>query len=138
MYIVPVIITILVSAVSSAILWYLFDLHYIKGLVGMTALQIIISMVYNAVKSVYLNKVDREQETLRIKEFSKQGIDAPCAYCGVNNYIPIRLDRDNNFNCTACGKPNAVYISMTTAQKTQAISDTRLNIHSVLEAATNE
>jgi hypothetical protein len=126
------IITIVVSVSVSWILWYVFDYEFIKSVVITTLIQFIFFAIYNNIKRFISDREADRELTTRIAEFNKQAVDAPCAYCGVTNHIPIRLDQDNNFICQSCEKTSAVYISLTTAQKTQMTSADRLNISSIL------
>ena len=71
--------------------------------------------------------------TVRIQEYTKQGADLECAYCRTSNYVPIRMDEDNTFVCDDYGKPNAVYVSITTAQKTQSIDMLPLTVNTLIQ-----
>ena len=126
------IIPIVVSVSVSWILWYVFDYEFIKSVVITTLIQFIFFAIYNNIKRFISDREADRELTTRIAEFNKQAVDAPCAYCVVTNHIPIRLDQDNNFICQSCEKTSAVYISLTTAQKTQMTSADRLNISSIL------
>ena len=50
-----------------------------------------------------------------------QYLPTTCAYCGTANLTKIMLDRDNSFNCEACGEKNAVIIESSTARITMPI-----------------
>ena len=60
----------------------------------------------------------REQDNVMLAEFAKQSAVVPCAYCQEENVAVIRLDEDNNFNCTECNKENSVYVDIRTVQVT--------------------
>ena len=75
----------------------------------------------------------RVEETKRIEAYAQQGVDAACAYCNDMNYIPIRMDDDNTFDCGSCGKTNAVYIDVTVAQKTDIINKQNLSVSSYIK-----
>ena len=68
-------------------------------------------------------------ENERIAEYTKQSVTAECAYCKTSNMIPLRVDKDNDFNCTNCNKPNAVYIGITVTQKTNPMNVDSLAIN---------
>ena len=104
-----------------------------KSLVVITATQFIFFAIYNNVKNYFSDIAAEKEVTVRIKEFNKQAVEAPCAYCSEVNFIPIRLDVDNNFECKSCGKTSAVYVSLTTAQKTHMVDTSRLNVSSMIE-----
>lgn len=72
------------------------------------------------------------EETIRLAEIAKIGVDVQCAYCGAVNYIPIRLDIDNEFECDECNKNNPVYVSITTAQQTDIINKDKLSVSSYI------
>jgi len=112
--------------------WYMFNYDLIKTIVVVTLSQFIFFAIYNNIKRFIAERSADRELTLRITEFNKQSIDAPCAHCNVMNRVPIRMDIDNNFICENCGKPSAVYMSVTTAQKTQMIDTSRLNVSSYI------
>jgi len=57
-----------------------------------------------------------------IEELAKQTTAMPCAYCNVENVVPIRLDVTNEFECESCDKTNAVYINLESVQKTDLLT----------------
>lgn len=125
-------ITALVSIVVGSAGGYLYGYDIGKSIVAVCVAQFVFFAIYNNVKRFIAERHAETQMTSRIAEYSKQSVSAPCAYCGVVNYIPVRLDEDNNFKCENCGETSAVYITMTTAQKTQMIDANRLNVSSFL------
>ena len=98
--------------------------------VGIVCISIIGSQVRDAI--IFTNNKKLENE--RIKEFTKQGLSVNCAICSAENFIPIRLDTSNSFECQACGQQNAVYINVTTAQTTTPLDTTPVSITSYVEA----
>ena len=70
-------------------------------------------------------------ENERIKEFSKQAVEVECSYCKTSNLIPVRFDIDNDFNCSNCGKPNAVYVGVTVTQKTTPLNVSPLMVNTL-------
>ena len=121
-----------VSTLVGSISWYIFGYDFVRSIIITTLLQFVFFAIYNNIKLFIAERATERELTLRITEFNKQSVDAPCAYCGVTNSAPIRMDSDNNFTCDNCGKTSAIYISMTTAQKTQMIDTTRLNVSSYI------
>lgn len=97
---------------------------FIVGIVG----QFVFFYVWNSVMSFMLRMRVESEETNRITEWAKQGVEAQCAYCGAINYIPIRLDEENEFTCTECDKQNSVYVNITTAQQTDTLDKDRLSV----------
>ena len=97
---------------------------FIVGIVG----QFVFFYVWNSVMSFMLRMRVETEETNRITEWAKQGVEAQCAYCGAINYIPIRLDEENEFTCTECDKQNSVYVNITTAQQTDTLDKDRLSV----------
>ena len=54
----------------------------------------------------------------RIAEYSKQGTDVACAFCGETAFVPVDLSVDNTYECEKCNKENLVTIQISTAQTT--------------------
>jgi len=128
-------ITLLVSATLAFIGWYFFTMDFAKWFIGTVIIQVIFFAIYNNLKIFIYDKGFEVEYTKQLIEYSKQGVEVPCAGCGAKNYVPIRLDDSNDFNCEACSKPNAIYITLTSAQKTQMLDGSRLNVNSMI---TNE
>jgi len=70
---------------------------------------------------------ETHEETERIKQYTAVGTDVGCAYCGESNYIPVRMDIENNFKCVVCEKENSVYVDITVARTTD-IKSTRKSV----------
>ena len=66
-----------------------------------------------------------------IKDIAKQTATLPCAYCGQDNEVPIRLDENNSFTCMGCEEESVVYVSIETVQRTVPVnlSEPRLKIN---------
>lgn len=73
-----------------------------------------------------------QEETKRLDMYSMQGTDVQCAYCRQINFIPIRFDEDNNFECESCGKKNSVYVDVTTTQKTDIPQSPGMSIDPII------
>ena len=91
-------------------------------------LQFIVSYFFNTWTDLKNNRELADREADLLKEFNKQGAEVPCAYCGELNYIPIRTDVPNDYECGKCNKENAVYISITGAQKTNPLQADPLEV----------
>lgn len=115
-----VLITVVISCVCGALAWTV-GVDWLK--VGIFTLigQFIFFYFFNTVLQTKSALRNKQLENERIKEFSKQGTVVPCAYCGTENFIPIRMDTDNQFPCNNCGQENSVYINITTAQVTNPL-----------------
>lgn len=125
--------TLLVSTVFASAGWYLLQYPLLEGIVIVTLIQIIIFFVWNSYMEYRLRVNESIQETQRVVEYSKQGAEVQCAHCNALNFIPIRLDEENKFECDACGKPNAVYIDITVAQSATGINKKFLSVGSYVK-----
>lgn len=114
-----ILITLGVSIVLGGSISYMFDIEIVKTIVGTTIVQVIFFMLYNNVSQKILQIKTEQEITNQIDLMSKQTVELKCAYCGHINTIPIELSRDNKFECEECEKTNAVYVAITTAQKTE-------------------
>ena len=125
-----ILITFSVSGVGALIGWSI-DYNPIKIFILFTSIQFIGFWILNTVtghlRQVKMTKLENE----RIAEYTKQSVQAECAYCKTMNLIPLRMDIDNDFNCTNCNKPNAVYIGVTVTQKTNPVSADALAINTL-------
>lgn len=116
-----ILLTIAVSTCGSVVC-YLVGLDFLKSFVILSILQISLSYIVKQIQISSYSIKAQEIELQKITEFSKQGMDLECAYCGVHNFIPLRFDQDNNFTCTSCDKDNSIYINVTTAQVTTPLN----------------
>lgn len=125
-------ITAVISLLISTSVWYLLGYNFYKWLIGVTILQFVAFAIMNNFKEHHQKIAFERETTKRIREFTKQGVNVSCTYCGKNNFVPIRLDQDNDFTCEGCGKTNGVYVSITAAQKTQMIESSKLNVSTLM------
>ena len=95
--------------------------------------QFVLFYIWNSYVSYRLNLDMNRQETERIKAFESQGVDVNCAHCNSGNYIPVRFDQDNTFECVSCGKSNVVYVDVTVAQQTQFIDKQNLSLNTIIK-----
>ncbi len=126
------IITVIFGLVVGFAVSYTFDLDLLRTIVGTILAQFIFFMLYNNWMKRRAENLLEVELTTRIQEYTKQGVDLECAYCKAPNYVPIRMDEDNDFVCEECNKTNAVYISLTTAQKTQPINMLPLSVNTLI------
>lgn len=114
-------LTSVVSSLGGSVCYFI-GFNFIKSFVLLAILQITISYIIRQIQLSVYSIRSQEIELQRITEFSKQGLDVECAYCGSHNFVPLRFDIDNNFTCTNCNKDNSIYISVTTAQVTTPLN----------------
>jgi len=125
--------TVAVATALSLIISHAFSLVFLDWFLVCIAAQFIMFYMWNSFLEYRLNVAREREETERITSFMEQGVDAICAYCNASNFIPIKLDDDNEFNCTECNKDNSVYVDITIAQKTQIIDKQSLNVSSYVK-----
>lgn len=93
--------------------------------VGLFVISVIVQLALGWFIKTYSESTERklilEQQSNLISQIDQEANEAPCAYCGEINLIPILPGRDNDFNCLECGKQNSVYVNITIAQKTVPI-----------------
>jgi len=125
-----IIATAVVSGLISFILHFLgFDI--LKTFTISAIVLIIVGFIYGQFIDTYITLNLKRIENERIKEFTKQGLDVECAYCGENNFVPIRLAEKNEFTCTSCAKVNSVYIEVLTTQTTTPLQGNPLHKHTL-------
>lgn len=122
--------TLSVSGTCALVGWSLdYDFWRIFALI--TAIQFVSFWVFNSIlqhiKQVKMTQLENE----RIAEYTKQSITAECAYCKTSNLIPLRVNNANDFDCTNCNKPNAIYIGITVTQKTNPMNVDSLAINTL-------
>ena len=100
--------------------------------------QFVLFYLWNTYREFKQRMLNEREQTKRIEAYSQQGVTVECAHCRQPNYIPIRLDDVNEFNCEVCGKPNSVYVDITVAQQAALLDKQNLSITSLLEKNINE
>ena len=126
-------LTVLFGMIVGFAISYTLSLDLARTIVGTILAQFIFFMLYNNYMSKRAETQIESEMTSRIREYTKQGAELECASCRSPNYVPIRLDQDNSFVCDECGKTNAVYVSITTAQKTQSIDMLPLTVNTLIQ-----
>lgn len=126
--ITSLIITTVVSLVGGTTLSYLTDYNIIKCIVLFFVVQVIFFYIWNSVSQSILTFRLEQEQTKQAEYFSQQGVEASCAHCNSINFVPVRMDQDNEFDCSSCGKSNSVYIDVVIAQKAQLIDKQQLSV----------
>tara|TARA_R110002167_G_scaffold9579_26_gene44391 strand:+ start:307 stop:771 length:465 start_codon:yes stop_codon:yes gene_type:complete len=121
-YIRSIIITLAVGSALGSIYSYVADYSLPKSIIVVIVVQVIFFALYNNISALFIRRNIERELTTRIHEYGKQGVEAECAHCTSRNFVPIRFDDDNNFMCEECGGANALYINITTAQKTHPMN----------------
>lgn len=119
--IISIAVTLLIAALISGALFFAFDVSILKSSIVAILLQVLGFYIWNSCLQYKMKKVLIEEETKRLESYTAQGVEVNCAYCNSINYIPIRFDQDNSFECTDCSKQNSVYVDVKTTQKTDII-----------------
>lgn len=83
-----------------------------------TVIQLVLSWflktyIIHTQKKAYITR-----QSQMLSQIEQEATEAPCAYCGYTNLIPISPEESNDFECTECGEHNSVYVNITVAQKT--------------------
>lgn len=120
--VVSILKTLGVSTVLSLSGWYFFELDLIECYVVTTTLQFVVFYMWNSYVSYQTNINIEKQETIRLQSYDTQGVDATCAYCNNLNFVPVRFDDINTFECNECGKMNSIYIDITVARSGEDMS----------------
>ena len=128
-----ILITGVVSTIGGFLGSYLLGYDTIKCTVTLFVLQLLVFYIWNSVSQSILTIRIEQEQTKQAEYFSQQGVEASCAHCNTVNYVPIRMDLDNEFQCESCGKPNSIYIDITVAQKAQLIGKEQLSVSSYMK-----
>lgn len=130
--IISLIITCIISSLVGAAT-YSIDIGFLIGFIFSFLIQLSISITLKTILQSKENIRAVELENKRIAELSKQGAFVECAHCGEDNFIPIRLDVDNEFECTSCNKNNSVYVNITIAQQTEPLDMDSLTVSTYIK-----
>lgn len=124
------VITSIISSTVSAVVWTA-GIEFWKPFVVMTVFQFVGFWLFNSYNQYNFKLKQTKLDNERIAEFSKQSLEAECAYCKTVNLVPVRFDVENDFSCINCNKPNAVYIGVTVTQKTTPMNVSPLLVNTV-------
>lgn len=116
--------TLIIAGVLTSIINYFTGAGYIETFTALVCVQFVISYVWKSIARFILENKMMDEETKRLELYAMQGTDVTCAHCNAAAFIPVRFDDDNSFDCEVCGKPNSVYVDVTTTQKTTVGTDT--------------
>ena len=111
--------------VSSSIAFFLlqFNINFWATFLAATVGQFAVWEIVRYIIKVKTATKAAEMEIQILEELGKQTINVPCAACRKVNLVPIRLDINNSFDCIECGKENAVYIEVESAQVTTPLGE---------------
>ena len=123
---ISLVVTTIISLAAAYIGKLVYSADFLQVLIGAFIVQIAGFYLWNSYMQLRIRGKLEEEETARIKLYESQGVSSQCAYCNSINFIPIRLDEDNEYVCEECNNTNSVYVQITTARKTD-ITD-RLNL----------
>jgi hypothetical protein len=124
--IISLMVTTIISLAAAYIGKIIYSSDFLQVLVGAFLVQVAGFYLWNSYMQLRMRGKLEEEETERARLYETQGISSQCAYCNAVNFIPIRLDEDNEYTCTECDNMNSVYVQVTTARRTD-ITD-RLNL----------
>jgi hypothetical protein len=123
-----ILITIVCSSAIGGI-FYLFGGGFTKAfllsLIGIFVLGFLFGQISETTAAINNKRLEND----RIKEFVKQASIVNCSYCEESNFIPIRLDERNEFDCDKCKEKNAVHISVTSSRITTPLDKLNIDIN---------
>ena len=95
----------LFASVGITLVFYLFGgFNPVKTFIIIITSLFVVGFLLGQISDTLASVNNKKLENDRIKEFSKQGVSIDCAYCGEQNFIPIRFDIKNEFDCNNCNK----------------------------------
>lgn len=110
-------ITLGVSTVVSSAL-YLAGVPFWTSFILAVVIQIFIWQGFQYVVSVRAALASKEVDKEMMEVYMSNSVTIPCAYCKDENFVPIKLDTNNSFTCSACNNETVVYIHIDPVQKT--------------------
>tara|TARA_B100001123_G_C15331728_1_gene1031444 strand:- start:2509 stop:2967 length:459 start_codon:yes stop_codon:yes gene_type:complete len=116
-----VFVTSVISGIFGA-LAYSTGYSFLNAFVFTFTIQIIIFNIVKYIRDGFVITKSKELEVQKIREFTKQSMELSCAHCNAKAIVPIRLDRENAFECPTCGKGNSLYINVTVARETTPLN----------------
>ena len=126
-------ITAVVGVALGAAISIAFDVSFIKMFILVVVCQFIFFAIYNNY-NIKSTRMKMEVElTKRYEAVSKQTLQVNCASCNASNEHILDLNGDNDFTCTECGIGNAIYINVTTAQKTTPLRTNSLQVKTLIQ-----
>jgi len=126
-------ITLVIAVLLGGAGSYMFDVSLMKCITAAVILQFLFFAIYNNIMQYYTNRSIERETSIRITEIGKQAAEVQCAHCNVVNYVPIHISADNSFDCAECSRSNAIYLSITTAQKTHPLDVSQFTVNTLIE-----
>lgn len=114
-------ITCIISVAVAAICNQFYGASFLGTLLLTTVIQLTASWFFRTYIQFSKDKVSTEYQSKLLTQIESEATEAPCAYCGSINLIPISPENINDFECTECGEHNSVYVNITIAQKSVPI-----------------
>ena len=124
------IVTLIVSAAVTIVLHFT-GLPLIKTFAIIVTSLFILGFIVGQISDTLGAINNKKLENDRIAEFTKQGVSIDCAYCNISNFVPIRLDVKNEFNCNSCNKSNAIYIDILATRTTTPLQLDPMQIQTI-------
>lgn len=113
--------TLTVSSIFGGLFVYYTTYTFVDVFITSIIIQFVFFYLWNTYTQYKLRLVQEIEETKRAELYTQQGVTVECAHCKSVNYIPVRMDQENGFDCEDCGKSNSVYIDVTVARKTEIV-----------------
>lgn len=110
-------IIFLISALITAVCYSFFGTDLVGTFILTVIVQISLGWFINTINDSMEKRLAIKEQGKLLAQIESETVEAPCAYCGEVNLIPVSPTQDNDFECLACGERNAVYVNITVAQK---------------------
>jgi hypothetical protein len=110
-------IVLIISTLVTAVCHTFFTANLVGVFVLTTILQISLSWFITTYIDARERRLVIEHQGNLLTQIESEVVEAPCAYCGEVNLIPVSPTQDNDFECLLCNEHNAVYVNITVAQK---------------------
>jgi hypothetical protein len=121
----------IVSVICAAIANPVFGLEYHKAFTIAIAIQLVVGIIASNVRDAISTTKLKQLQVMEVEAFAKQGMELKCAHCNADNFVPIRFDEHNTFDCLSCNSSNAVYVKVTVARKTSMVGDKTIKTSSI-------
>lgn len=102
----------IISTIFAFSLLWMFAINFWGTFILCSMIQIIFPFIYE--KYVLYRSVQDTLDEYRQKPYKKYNIPLTCQYCGREEGVDIDLE-DTTYNCANCKRPNAIYVTFTTA-----------------------
>lgn len=130
-------ITAVIASALGLVLSFASGINFWLGFAGTFLVQIIFFYALNTyLEQVSANRATRDAARIQANAIEatlgSQSINLDCAYCNVNNIVPVILAEENVFKCVACNQDNAVMMKFYAARVTNPLArrvETELSIN---------